>query len=116
MVKIGLWVTAWLESVCCGPALGWCFGVWIGTGLVFRWCGLALGLLWWCYGGVGFVVVVLWLFAMVISNSSELTGQHRSVGSHRVRIFTAMPLSYVTQKLKTPIWCFWFYITLTQNF
>ena len=36
-VEIGLWVTAWLESVCCGSALGWWVGVsvvWIGAGFV----------------------------------------------------------------------------------
>ena len=37
-VEIGLWVTAWLESV----GVGFC-----GLILVFRWCGSALGLLWW---------------------------------------------------------------------
>ena len=47
-------------------------------------------------------------FAMVILNWSELTWQYRSCGLHKVKNFTILPLSYVTQKLKTPIWCFQF--------
>ena len=47
-------------------------------------------------------------FATVISNRSELTWQYRSYGLHEVKNFTIKPLSYVTQKLKTPIWCFRF--------
>ena len=58
MVEIGLWVTAWLESICCGSALGWCFGgvdrhwvsvlvVWISAGFV-----VGAGLVGWCFGGV----------------------------------------------------------------
>ena len=76
------WVTAWLEAVGAGLNLFGVSVVWIG-----------LGLSWWCCGGTGFVVVALWLFATVIS---ELTGQHRSSGSHRVRIFTTMPLSFLS--------------------
>ena len=105
-MEIGLWVTAWLESV--GVGLRWRSGYESQHGLnqfvVDRhWVGASV-----VWIDVGFVVVVLWLFATIISNSSKLTKQHRSVGSHRVRIFKAMPLSYVTQKLKTPIWCFRF--------
>ena len=58
MVEIRLWVTAWLESICCGSALGWCFGgmdrhwvsvlvVWISAGFV-----VGAGLVGWCFGGV----------------------------------------------------------------
>ena len=65
----------------------WVFGfqlVFGCNGLLWRhWVGLGLCfggvLLWWCCGGAGFVVVVLWLFATVIPNSSVRTRQHRNL-------------------------------------
>ena len=70
-----------------------------GAGFVFRLC---------CGGAVAALGGVVVVFAMVIPNSFKQTRQHRSCGLHKVKNFTILSLSYVTQKLKTPIWCFRF--------
>ena len=53
-------------------------------------------------------------FATVISNKSELTWQYRSCGLE-IKNFTILPLSYVSQTLKTPIWSFLYQKLLYQK-
>ena len=43
-----------------------------------------------------------------LERETLLDGTSHTSGLHYVNNFTELPLSYVTQKLKTPIWCFQF--------
>ena len=43
-----------------------------------------------------------------LERGTLLDGTSHTSGLHEVNNFTELPLSYVTQKLKTPIWCFQF--------
>ena len=41
-----------------------------------------------------------------LERETLLDGTSHMGGLHKVNNFMELPLSYVTQKLKTPIWCF----------
>ena len=43
-----------------------------------------------------------------LERETLLDGTSHTGGLHEVNNFMELPLSYVTQKLKTPIWCFQF--------
>ena len=43
-----------------------------------------------------------------LERETLLDGTSHTGGLHEVKNITILPLSYVTQKLKTPIWCFQF--------
>ena len=43
-----------------------------------------------------------------LERETLLDGTSHTGRLHEVNNFTELPLSYVTQKLKTPIWCFQF--------
>ena len=101
VVVVGYCGDAGWGWVCVSVVLWWWVAVAAlgGAGFMFRWC---------CGGVMAALGGVVVVFATVIPNSSERTRQHRSCGLHEVKNFTILPLSYITQKLKTPIWCFWF--------
>jgi len=62
--RLVLWVDFGVLAVAKFQFHGGCWRRWVCCGGVVA----MLGLLWWCCGNAGFVVVVLWLFATIISN------------------------------------------------
>ena len=95
----------------------WCFVVvvlwrhWLGLGLCFG--GV---LLWWCCGGAGFVVVVLWLFAMVIPNNFERTRQHRSLWAPQSPNIYLSATEFCISVIENTSFVFPVSITLTPKF
>ena len=69
MVEIGLWVTVEIGFEIGFLGFNWCF-VAVGCCGSAGWGWVCVSMVF-CYGGAGFVVVVLWLFATVITNNSE---------------------------------------------
>ena len=112
-VWLGFWVSVGVSVViCCGGLLWW---HWVGLGLCFSGVVVVLGgagfLFRWC-----FVVVVLWLFAMVIPNSSEWTRQHKSLWAPQsMKIYHYATELCISETENTNL-VFLVFITLTQNF
>ena len=124
------WVSRWRSSLShggdrvMGHSGDWVFGfqlVFCCDGLLWRrWVGLGLCfngvLLWWCCGSVGFLMVVLWLFATVIQNNSKRTRQHRSLWAPQSSNINLSATEFCISVFENTSFVFLVSITLTQNF